>query len=84
MEYLRKNSEKSGIIYCNTRKNVEEVHHHLVQAGYPAVRYHAGLLEKRKKAKPGGFYLRCNAHYGGDQCFWYGNRQVQCRVLNSL
>ena len=49
LEYLRKNSEKSGIIYCNTRKNVEEVHHHLVQAGYPAVRYHAGLLEEEKK-----------------------------------
>ena len=49
LEYLRKNSEKSGIIYCNTRKNVEEVHHHLVQAGYPAVWYHAGLLEEEKK-----------------------------------
>lgn len=49
LEYLRKNSEKSGIIYCNTRKNVEEVDHHLVQAGYPAVRYHAGLLEEEKK-----------------------------------
>ena len=50
LEYLRKNSEKSGIIYCNTRKNVEEeFHHHLVQAGYPAVRYHAGLLEEEKK-----------------------------------
>ena len=49
LEYLRKNPEKSGIIYCNTRKNVEEVHHHLVQAGYPAVRYHAGLLEEEKK-----------------------------------
>ena len=49
LEYLRKNPEKSGIIYCNTRKNVEEVHHHLVQAGYPAVRYHAGLLEEEKQ-----------------------------------
>lgn len=49
LEYLRKNSEKSGIIYCNTRKNVEEVHHYLVQAGYPAVRYHAGLPEEEKK-----------------------------------
>lgn len=49
MEYLRKNSEKSGIIYCNTRKTVEEVHQELVQAGYPAVRYHAGLSEEEKK-----------------------------------
>ena len=49
MEYLRKNSEKSGIIYCNTRKTVEEVHQELVQAGYPTVRYHAGLSEEEKK-----------------------------------
>ena len=55
LEYLRKNSEKSGIIYCNTRKNVEEVHHHLVQAGYPAVRYHAGLLEEEKKQNQDDF-----------------------------
>ena len=49
LEYLRKNPEKSGVIYCNTRKNVEEVHQQLVQAGYPAVRYHAGLSEGEKK-----------------------------------
>ncbi|MBS6160375.1 MAG: DNA helicase RecQ [Firmicutes bacterium] len=49
LEYLRKNPEKSGVIYCNTRKTVEEVHQQLVQAGYPAVRYHAGLSEEEKK-----------------------------------
>lgn len=49
LEYLRKNPEKSGVIYCNTRKIVEEVHQQLVQAGYPAVRYHAGLSEEEKK-----------------------------------
>lgn len=49
LEYLRKNPEKSGVIYCNTRKTVEEVHQQLVQAGYPAVRYHAGLSEGEKK-----------------------------------
>ena len=49
LEYLIKNPEKSGVIYCNTRKTVEEVHQQLVQAGYPAVRYHAGLSEGEKK-----------------------------------
>lgn len=33
----------SGIIYCTTRKDVEEVHHELVHAHIPATRYHAGL-----------------------------------------
>lgn len=49
LEYLKRNPGKSGIIYCNTRKNVEEVHQKLVRAGYPAVRYHAGLSEEEKK-----------------------------------
>lgn len=49
LEYLRKNPEKSGIIYCNTRKTVEEVQEALLGAGYPAVRYHAGLSDREKK-----------------------------------
>lgn len=49
LDYLDKNREKSGIIYCNTRKNVEEIHRRLIQEGYPAVRYHAGLSEEEKK-----------------------------------
>ena len=49
LDYLDKNREKSGIIYCNTRKNVEEIHQRLVQEGYGAVPYHAGLSEEEKK-----------------------------------
>ena len=49
LEYLWKNPEKSGIIYCNTRKTVEEVQEALLEAGYPAVRYHAGLTDREKK-----------------------------------
>ena len=49
LEYLWKNPEKSGIIYCNTRKTVEEVQEALLGAGYSAVRYHAGLSDREKK-----------------------------------
>lgn len=49
LDYLDKSREKSGIIYCNTRKNVEEIHRRLIQEGYPAVRYHAGLSDEEKK-----------------------------------
>ncbi|WP_291681801.1 RecQ family ATP-dependent DNA helicase [Blautia sp.] len=31
------------------RKNVEEIHRRLIQEGYPAVRYHAGLSDEEKK-----------------------------------
>lgn len=49
LEYLRKNKEKSGIIYCNTRKTVEEVERTLSQEGYPVTRYHAGLSDAERR-----------------------------------
>ncbi len=50
LDYLRKNSGKSGIIYCITRKLVESVHEKLKNAGIESVRYHAGLPMKERKA----------------------------------
>jgi len=41
--FLADHKEESGIIYCNTRKQVEELTARLVEAGLPAVAYHAGL-----------------------------------------
>ena len=41
--YVEKHESASGIIYCQSRKNVEDVCEKLVAAGYQATRYHAGL-----------------------------------------
>ncbi|MCD8074755.1 MAG: RecQ family ATP-dependent DNA helicase [Lachnospiraceae bacterium] len=49
LKYLMGNKGKSGIIYCNTRKTVEELHGELVESGYPATRYHAGLSDLERK-----------------------------------
>lgn len=49
LDYLRKNQGKSGIIYCNTRKNVDEVYQELVKNGYPAAKYHAGMSDPERK-----------------------------------
>lgn len=49
LTYLQKNSDKSGIIYCNTRKNVDEVCETLYVAGYPVTKYHAGLSDNERK-----------------------------------
>jgi len=41
--FLAEHKEESGIIYCNTRKQVEELTAKLAEAGLPVVAYHAGL-----------------------------------------
>jgi ATP-dependent DNA helicase RecQ len=40
---------QSGIVYCATRKTVEELHRLLVQQGYGAARYHAGLEDDERR-----------------------------------
>lgn len=47
--YLQENTGKSGIIYCSTRKTVEEVYEKLVEEGFPVTRYHAGLPDIERK-----------------------------------
>ena len=42
-ELLRDRYRQAGIIYCNTRKNVEAVCLQLEREGFPVTRYHAGL-----------------------------------------
>ncbi len=46
--YLRKHMDQSGIIYCATRKNVDELWERLNRLGIPTTRYHAGLSEKER------------------------------------
>lgn len=58
--YLRKNPEKGGIIYCLSRKLVEEVCAKLCMDGYPATQYHAGLSDtQRHKNQDDFIYDRC-------------------------
>ncbi len=42
--FVRSHAQQSGIIYCSSRKAVEEVCQLLCDEGLPATRYHAGLL----------------------------------------
>lgn len=57
---LNSNKEKSGIIYCSTRKTVDEVCDALCAAGYAGAKYHAGLLdEERRKNQDDFLYDRC-------------------------
>ena len=46
---------KSGIVYCSTRKKVEQVCQNLTDRGYAATRYHAGLEEQERSANQEDF-----------------------------
>ena len=47
--------DRAGIVYCATRKSVEEVCLLLCEAGYPATRYHAGLSEEERRLNQQAF-----------------------------
>ncbi|MDF2632217.1 MAG: recQ 2, partial [Caproiciproducens sp.] len=49
LHILENYTDKSGIVYCLTRKNVEEVCTALCEKGYQATRYHAGLPDEERK-----------------------------------
>jgi ATP-dependent DNA helicase RecQ len=48
LSYLDKSGSQSGIVYCSTRKTVEEVWGLLRGRGYAATRYHAGLDDRER------------------------------------
>lgn len=59
LETLARFPNRSGIVYCLTRKEVETVHQLLVEHGFPATRYHAGLdLEERRRNQEDFLYDR--------------------------
>ncbi|MDR2078744.1 MAG: RecQ family ATP-dependent DNA helicase, partial [Treponema sp.] len=48
LEYLENHRGQSGIVYCSTRKNVEEIRELLGRNGYAVTRYHAGLDDRER------------------------------------
>jgi ATP-dependent DNA helicase RecQ len=48
IRFIKKNSDKSGIVYCLSRKRVEELAQVLQVNGIKAVPYHAGLDSKTR------------------------------------
>ena len=48
LKLLKTRRDKSGIVYCATRKGVEKVTELLKEEGFSAARYHAGLEEEER------------------------------------
>ena len=55
LAHLMHRCDKSGIVYCSTRKTVEEVCDMLLSRGLPATRYHAGLDPEERLANQDDF-----------------------------
>lgn len=55
LSYVKENKNQSGIVYCLTRKSVEEVCERLNRDGFSATRYHAGLNETERSRNQDDF-----------------------------
>ncbi len=55
LQYLRDHPGESGIIYCATRKNVDKLQALLVDYGFAATKYHAGLAAETRKKNQNDF-----------------------------
>lgn len=54
-DYISDHRKDSGIIYCLTRKLVEEVYENLINDGIKAAKYHGGLLDKERQDNQDNF-----------------------------
>lgn len=81
LAYLGRNGSKSGIIYCSTRKTVEEVHKRLVREGYPATRYHAGLSDEEKRQNQEDFIYDRNPIMAATNAFGMGIDKSNVRFV---
>jgi len=61
-EYIKSHGSESGIVYCITRKLVEEVSGKLEKDGFSVTRYHAGLSDAERRKN--------------QEDFIYDNRQI--------
>ena len=48
INYLRKHKGKSGIIYCSTRKNVDDIYNYLVSLNRSVTKYHGGMTKEER------------------------------------
>lgn len=49
LDYVQEHAEESGIIYCLTRKLVDELYEKLAGWDFPVARYHAGMTDEERR-----------------------------------
>ncbi len=59
-DFVDARQNQCGIVYCQTRKQVEEVSAFLCESGFSATRYHAGLSDEERRLNQDSFvYDEC-------------------------
>ena len=55
LDYIDKNRSVSGIIYCSTRKNVDNLFNKISELEYPVSKYHGGMSENDRSKNQNDF-----------------------------
>ena len=55
LDYIDKNKSVSGIIYCSTRKNVDNLFNKISELEYPVSKYHGGMSENDRSKNQNDF-----------------------------
>ncbi len=55
LHFLKNNDKNAGIIYCSTRKQVDQLFQCLSDKGYPVSKYHGGMSEKARNSSQEDF-----------------------------
>ena len=72
VKFVKQNQGKSGIVYCLSRKKVEEVAEALNLNGVKALPYHAGLDPKVRTDTQDKFLMEDVDVIVATNCLWYG------------
>ncbi len=73
----------AGIVYCMTRRAVEETAAFLTRHGRDALPYHAGLAPEIRGPQPGALSARGGRHRRRHRRVRHGHRQAQCPLCRA-
>jgi ATP-dependent DNA helicase RecQ len=75
-KFLAARRGEAGIVYCLSRKSVEQTAAWLAAQGFDALPYHAGLPADVRAAQPGALPARRCRDHGGHHRVRHGHRQA--------
>ena len=81
IDYIEKHSSDSGIIYCATRKNVDNLFELLFKRGIPVAKYHAGMDQESRKQNQDNFIYDRNPVIVATNAFGMGIDKSNVRYV---